>query len=77
MTHCQICGTLNAESIEVCQRCGARLAVPPTMSISPDELAQGDRRTAVGPVSAPNRSLVFNFAPGSKGAVPSGSELGP
>jgi predicted Ser/Thr protein kinase len=35
------------------------------MSISPDELAQGDRRTAVGPVSAPNRSLVFNFAPGS------------
>ena len=35
------------------------------MSISPDELAKGDRRTAVGPVSAPNGSLVFNFAPGS------------
>jgi len=35
------------------------------MSISPDELAQGDRRTAVGPVSAHNRPPAFNFAPGS------------
>jgi serine/threonine protein kinase len=64
-TRCQVCGTQNAESIEECQRCGARLAASPTMSISPDELAQGDRRTAVGPVSTPNRSLAFNFAPAS------------
>ena len=35
------------------------------MSISPDESARGDRRTAVGPVSPHNRSTAFNFAPGS------------
>jgi serine/threonine protein kinase len=35
------------------------------MSISPDELAQVDRRPAAGPVSASNRSPGFNFAPGS------------
>jgi serine/threonine protein kinase len=64
VTHCQLCGTQNAESTEVCQRCGAMLAASPTLSISPDELAQGDRRPA-GPVSASNRSPGFNFAPGS------------
>jgi predicted Ser/Thr protein kinase len=65
VTHCQVCGTQKAESIEMCQRCGAKFAVSPTVSISPDDLAQGDRRTAVGPVSAHNASLEFNFAPGS------------
>ena len=35
------------------------------MSISPDELAQGDRPTAVEPISAHNRSIAFNFAPGN------------
>jgi hypothetical protein len=65
MTHCQLCGTQNAESTELCQRCGAMLAVSPTMSISPDELAQGDRRPAAGPVSASNRSPGLNLAPGS------------
>ena len=65
VTHCQLCGTQNAESTELCQRCGAMLAVSPTMSISPDELAQGDRRPAADPVSASNRSPGFNFAPGS------------
>ena len=65
MTRCQVCGTQNAESIKVCQRCGARLAASPTVSTSPDELAQGDRRTTVGPVSAHNRPPAFNFAPGS------------
>jgi hypothetical protein len=35
------------------------------MSISPDELAEDDRRTAVGPVSAQKGSPAFNFAPGS------------
>ena len=35
------------------------------MSISPDELAEDDRRTAVGRVSPHNRSRSFNFAPGS------------
>jgi serine/threonine protein kinase len=41
------------------------LAASPTMSISPGELTQGDRRTSVGPVSAHNRLPAFNFAPGS------------
>jgi serine/threonine-protein kinase len=49
----------------MCQRCGAKLAVSPTVSISPDELAQGDRRTAESPVFAHNATLAFNFAPGS------------
>jgi serine/threonine protein kinase len=35
------------------------------MSISPDELAEDDRRTAVGPVSPQKGSPAFNFAPGS------------
>ena len=35
------------------------------MSISPDELAEDDRRTAVGPVSPQKRSPAVNFAPGS------------
>ena len=35
------------------------------MSISPDELAEDDRRTAVGPVSVQKGSPAFNFAPGS------------
>ncbi|MGD1059812.1 MAG: protein kinase [Solirubrobacteraceae bacterium] len=65
MSLCQICGTQNSELIDVCQRCGATLAASPTMSISPDELAQVDRRPAAGPVSASNRSPGFNFAPGS------------
>jgi hypothetical protein len=34
------------------------------MSISPDELSPGDRRTSGGPVSAHNRSIALNFAPG-------------
>ena len=65
MTPCQVCGTQNSESTEVCRRCGARLAVSPTMSISPDELAPGDRRRVVGAGSPHNRSPAFNFAPGS------------
>jgi predicted Ser/Thr protein kinase len=65
VTHCRVCGTQQAESIEMCQRCGAKLAVSPTVSISPDELAQGDRRTAESPVFAHNATLAFNFAPGS------------
>ena len=35
------------------------------MSISPDELAQGDRGRAVGAISAHTGSPAFNFAPGS------------
>ena len=65
MTHCQVCGTQKAESFEMCQRCGAKLSVSPTVSISPDDLGQGDRRTVVSPVSTHNASLAFNFAPGS------------
>ena len=35
------------------------------MSISPDELAQGDRRTAVARFPPTTGSPAFNFAPGS------------
>ena len=65
MTRCQVCGTQNAELIEVCQRCGEKLAASPTMSISPDELAQASRRINVEPDCVDNSSPAFNFAPGS------------
>jgi predicted Ser/Thr protein kinase len=65
VTRCQVCGTPNAELIEVCQRCGEKLAASPTMSISPDELAQAGRRINVEPDCVDNSSPAFNFAPGS------------
>ena len=34
VTPCQVCGTQNPESAELCQRCGAALSASPTMSIS-------------------------------------------
>ncbi len=69
MSRCQVCGTQNSEVIDVCQRCGATLATSPTMSISPGESVAGERRTAVGPIAAHDRSPAFNFAPGSTVAV--------
>lgn len=62
VTRCQACGTQNAESAEVCQRCGAELNASLTMSITPGELAHHGHATGTTTAS---HDPARGFAPGS------------
>ena len=62
MIRCQICGTQNAEPIEMCKGCGAALNASPTMSISSEMPPDGNAGLAS---SSRQPSPARGFAPGS------------